>query len=87
MAPHIVRAPSTYKDIRMIISSLSPSSSLTPPPQHTHTHTHNKYMHYWWWISKTTDQYTEEMRWDFSSDLKDESEDECLGSARRMCTV
>ena len=38
-------------------------------------------MHYWWWVGKlkrkkTTDQYAEEKKWIFSSDLKEESEDE-----------
>ena len=40
----------------------------------THTPTHCKYMHYWWWIGKMTDQYAEEKRCVFSFDLKEESE-------------
>ena len=54
MAPHVVRAQSTYKDIR--IRSL-----------HMHTHTHYKYMHFWWWVGQMrtkemTNQYAEERR-------------------------
>ena len=42
-------------------------------------------MYYWWWSGrnrkrrkKMKDQYAEEKRWVFSSDLKEESEDKCI---------
>ena len=62
----------------------------THTPRHTHAHTypdkhtHCKYMHYWWWIGKKTNQYAEEMRCVFSFDLKEESEDECLTERGRV---
>ena len=45
MAPHLVRAWSTHKDIR--ICSF----------HHTHAHAHTRvhtlqYMHYWWWVDR-----------------------------------
>ena len=51
MAPHLVRAQSTYKAIR--IHSFHHTHTPTHMRTHTptcHTHTHTKYMHYWWQI-------------------------------------
>ena len=39
MVPHLIRAWSAYKDIRIHLFHLTHT--------HTHTHTHYKYMHYW----------------------------------------
>ena len=60
MVPHLVRAQSAYKNIRIH----------THTHAHAHTHTHNKHMLYWWLIGKMTDQYAEEKRWVFSFELK-----------------
>ena len=64
--PYLIRAQSVYKNRDMLISS------------HTHTYTlaHCKYMCLWQWVGrkkrkKTADQYAEEKRWVFSSDLRD----------------
>ena len=72
MAPHLVRAQSAYKDIRICsfhhthIHACMHIHKYTHTYTHTHTHTHThhyKYMHYWWWgwysEKKTTAQYTE----------------------------
>ena len=62
-APHLVRAQSTYKDIRIHLH-------LHIQTHATHSHTrHTHHMHYWWWIG--IDQYAEEKRWDFSFDLRE----------------
>ena len=56
MAPHLVRASSSYNEIR--IHSFHHTNTHTHPDArtharthgartHTHTHTHYKYMHYW----------------------------------------
>ena len=72
MAPHLVRAQSTYKNTR--IHSF----------HHTHTHTHTLQIHALLVMGgrmrrkKTTDQHAEEKRWVSSFDLKKESEDKCL---------
>ena len=69
-APHLERAQSTYKDIR--ICSF----------YHTHTHAPNTHVTgdklVEWEGKKMTDQYAEEKRWVCSFELKEESEDECL---------
>ena len=40
MAPHLVRARSAYKDIRIY-------AHFIPHPPTQYTHTHYKYKHYW----------------------------------------
>ena len=66
MAPHLVRAQSAYKDIRIHSFYHRHVCTHTHTPPHTHTrahaHTHYAYMHCWWWIGKTTDEYAEEQR-------------------------
>ena len=61
MVPHLVRAPSAYKDIKIhsfyhthTARHTQAAHARTHTRTHTHTHTHYTYMHYWWWFGKTT---------------------------------
>ena len=64
MAPHLIRAQSAYKHIRIhsFHHTHKHTHTWTCVPAHppTHTDTHNKYMHYCWWTGKMRDQYAEE---------------------------
>ena len=87
MAPHLVRAWSTYKDIGSFSSSHTHTHTHTHACTHTcthnthtythtHTHTYYKYMHSWWWAGrmrrkKMTNPYAGEKRCVFSFDLKE----------------
>ena len=73
MAPHLLRAQSVYKDIRIHSFHHSHTHTRARAPRCTYTHTHYKYMYYWWWIGKTTDQYAEKKRWVFSFDFRNAS--------------
>ena len=82
MMPHLIKTLSTYKDMDLLI----PSHTCTLPLSLTHTHTlqiHALLVMGWYNEKKTTDQYAEEKRGVFSSDLKEESEDECLADRGR----
>ena len=59
MAPHLIRAQSAYKDIRIHSFHHSHTHTHTQTCAPTHPHTHNKYMHYCWWIGKMRDQYAQ----------------------------
>ena len=83
VAPHLIRAQSAYKDIRihsfhhMHTHQDTPAHTNTHLRTHIHTHTHTTN------TCITGDglvkwRYAEEKRWLFSFDLKEESEDECL---------
>ena len=84
MAPHLVRAQSAYKDLRIhsfqqTHTHRDGTHTHTHTVTHTHTHTLYKYMHYWLWIGKTTGHGMQRrrQRWGCQFLLK-RSEDECL---------
>ena len=85
MVPVLVRAclAKTYTHFITCMHARVHTHARTHAHARTHTHARARYqhMHYWWWVGrmrrkKTTDQYTEEKRWVFSVDLKEEREDE-----------